>query len=407
MNKKPNVICIHIGARAHYLIPRALQDAGLLHVLITDTWVKQSWLRKLFTKIPQTALKSLAGRYHEAIPKRKVQSFGFRFLVFELKLRLKHTYSWTSTLLRDQKFEILALQKLNNIPDADLVLGISYTSLLCFEYAKQQGMKTVLFQIDPGFEEEERVAKLLQENRSNTTWERAPKSYWENWRKECALSDRIFVNSNWSKIGLVQQGIDAAKIAIIPLPFSVESKHLLFQRHYPTSFTKERPLRCLFLGTLSLRKGIHIVLEAAKQLQNIPIEFIFVGRNELDVSEFDMTNVHYKGIVTREQTDLEYQQADVFLFPTFSDGFGLTQLEAMAWKLPVISTTCCGEVVEQERNGWIMEHIDAATLYLILQRILAEPTVLESYSTRCLERVQDFSLENFTKRLTEVIEIKN
>ena len=39
-------------------------------------------------------------------------------------------------------------------------------------------------------------------------------------------------------------------------------------------------------------------------------------------------------------------EADVFVLPTLSDGFALTQLEAMAHDLPVIATLACGEVVE-------------------------------------------------------------
>lgn len=401
--QKPRVICLHIGARAHYLIPRALQGAGKLHALITDTWLKQSWSRKLFSKIHQTALQSLAGRYHADIPSNKVYSFGLRFLLFEFILRMKYIYSWRSTLLRDQKFEHLALQKMKTIDDAHVVLGISYTSLQCFEYAKQKGMKIVLFQIDPGFDEEELVSALIQQHPSNTTWERAPMSYWEQWRKECALADHIFVNSNWSKKGLVHQGIEASKIGIIPLPFLIESKHIQFQRSYLNCFSKERPLRCLFLGTLSLRKGIHVVLDAAKQLRNLPIEFIFVGRNELNEAELDASNIRYKGIVTREQTDVEYQQADVFLFPTFSDGFGLTQLEAMAWKLPVISTPFCGAVVDDGKNGWIMEHVDATALISILHQIITEPLILQTYSTRCIERVKEFNLKRFTSELDELV----
>jgi glycosyltransferase involved in cell wall biosynthesis len=399
----PKLICIHIGARAHYLLPKALQENGNLCALITDTWIASHWMRKLFSLIPVTALKSLSGRYTSFIPSSAVYSFGIRFLLFELTLRLKHAYGWKSTLLRDQKFEHEALKIVKNIPKGDVLVGISYTSLQCFEYAKQKGMKTVLFQIDPGFEEEELVANLVLANPSATTWQRAPKSYWAQWKKECALADVIFVNSEWSKKAIIKHGVDSDKITVIALPYSIEKKHIEFKKEYPIVFTKERPLRCLFLGTLAVRKGIHLVIEAAKQMQDKPIEFIFVGRNEIVSNEFELPNIQYKGIVTRQETDLEYQQADVFLFPTFSDGFGLTQLEAMAWKIPVISTPFCGAVVDDGKNGWVMQHVDATVLISILQQILTEPLILEKYSTRCIERVHTFSLENFTEKLSEFV----
>ena len=60
----------------------------------------------------------------------------------------------------------------------------------------------------------------------------------------------------------------------------------------------------------------------------------------------DHPQVRWAGTVSREDTARYYRDADVFLFPTYSDGFGLTQLEAQAWKLPIIASVFCGAVVE-------------------------------------------------------------
>lgn len=401
--QNPTVICIHIGARAHYLIPKSLEQKEMLRILITDTWLASGWAKKLFSRIPITPLKSLAGRYSSQIPSARVHSFGSRFLLFELFLRLKYVYSWKLILLRDQKFETEALKKLKGISDPKVILGISYTSLKCFEYAKIKGIKTVLYQMDPGIEEEELVADLIKKYPVETTWQRAPQSYWDQWKRECELSDVIFVNSEWSKKAIVKQGVDETKIKIIALPYTIEKKHIQFKRNYPSIFTKQRPLRCLFLGTLALRKGIHLVIEAAKQMEHLPIEFIFAGRNEIDTSEFASPTITYKGILTRDETDMAYQEADVFLFPTYSDGFGLTQLEAMAWKLPVVSTPFCGEVVEHGKNGWVMEQADSVSIINILKTVLTHPEVLSQYSNQCLDNVQTFSTESFAAALSEIV----
>lgn len=399
----PNVICIHIGARAHYLIPISLEQKGALRALITDSWVASNGIRQLLARMPVTSLKSMAGRHSASIPSAKVHSFGIRFLMLELFLRLTYTYSWKSTLLRDHKFEEEALKKMKGIADAEVVLGFSYTALNCFKYARSKGIKTVLYQMDPGIEEELLVADLIQKSSMVTTWERAPKSYWDQWRKECALADVIFVNSEWSKKAMIKHGIEKSKIEIIALPYSIEKKHLEFKKNHPTTYTKQRPLRCLFLGTLALRKGVHLVIEAAKQMVDCPIEFILVGRNEIDLSEFAVPNIQYRGIVTRDETDMAYQQADVFLFPTFSDGFGLTQLEAMAWQLPVISTEFCGAVVEHGKNGWVMQHPDVISLVTILKAILVDPDVLPQHANQCLDRVRTFSTESFVSALSKII----
>jgi glycosyltransferase involved in cell wall biosynthesis len=400
---KPKVVCVHIGARAHYLIPVALERLGCLQILITDTWIQSKWLRAFLFMMPITSVRSLAGRYATEIPSHHVHSFSWNSVFFELKLRVKHLYNWESTLLRDSFFEHKAVEVIKKCNDADLVLGISYTALEVFKIAKSKGMRTVLFQIDPGLYEENLVAQLIKVSGSISVWERAPQIYWERWKEECVLADSIFVNSQWSKDGLIQYGIPQEKISIIPLPYTIQRKHVVFQRTYPTQFNTARPLRCLFLGTLALRKGIHLLIDAAKALVDCPIEFIFVGRSEIDIENFSLSNIAYKGIVPREAVDAEYQAADLFLFPTISDGFGLTQLEAMAWQLPVVTTSNCGDVVRNDYNGWIIPSESVIDIVHVLKEVLMEPQKIQSRSSNCLGTVQEFSADVFASNLAKLL----
>ena len=55
------IICVHIGARAHYLLPAALASQHKLEAVITDTWVKKAWIRKLLAKFPMRLVKSFSG----------------------------------------------------------------------------------------------------------------------------------------------------------------------------------------------------------------------------------------------------------------------------------------------------------------------------------------------------------
>ena len=67
----------------------------------------------------------------------------------------------------------------------------------------------------------------------------------------------------------------------------------------------------------------------------------------------------------------------------FSDGFGLTQLEAQAWKLPIMTTKFCGDVVMDGRNGWLLSDITASAISTTLRRCLAAPVHLQELSARC------------------------
>lgn len=399
-------VCVHLGARSHYLVPKAMELKGNLAALITDTWVTPSFLRALLLKLPLRVLRSLSSRHTDSIFNRHVTSFSCKFLLVELFLRLAYRQEWKRIIFRNRWFQQLAARKFRKFPVTHTVFGLSYTSLEVFKAAKNNGQRTVLFQVDPGFMEEEIMAQEVRSNSIDfpTSWERAPASFWLDWQRECELADCIMVNSEWSAKNLVAHGVSPHKIKVIALPFGIENKHLSYKKCFPSIFTKSRPLRCLFLGTLTLRKGIHLVLRAAEMLVGYPVEFILVGRSELNQAAFKPRNVTYRGLATRAETDLYYKQADLFLFPTISDGFGLTQLEAMAWQLPVIASTCCGKVVKDQVNGLEMPFFSAEALAESILYLLHNPAQLQALSSNCLPTVKAFNMEKFSEELAALLE---
>ena len=399
-------VCVHIGARAHYLLPKALEKRGKLRWLITDSWIFSSYLRQTLKHSSGFIAKSLAGRFAPDIPSHKVLSFGTSFLLFEMYLRIRYKGVWQQIIARNEYFEKKATQLVKNINEYDSLLGISYTSLAVFKQAKQKSKKTILFQIDPAIEEENIVSEVadLYKNLYPTHWQKAPQKYWLQWKQECELADVILANSDWTKQALTNHGIQEQKIKIIPLPIEVKKENHDFKRRYPASFNTERPLRCLFLGTLTLRKGIHIVLDVARQLEGYPVQFILIGNSELQIDFSQYKNVSYKGVVSREETNRHYQQADVFLFPTLSDGFGLTQLEAMSWKLPVIASKYCGEVVVDGVNGLVLQQNTPEELFNVLLSCLQQPSLLLSLSEQSFTTALNNNVETFADKLVQCLE---
>src|SRR6185436_3949273 len=133
-----------------------------------------------------------------------------------------------------------------------------YAALNIFHWAKAQGWRTVLGQIDPGFQEERLAQQLFEQSGGRLGhWTPAPPDYWQQWREECSLADVVVVNSEWSRRGLLADGVSAAKLRVVPLAFEVEAGGEVtnFRRSYPQKFTTHRPLRVLFLGQINMRKG--------------------------------------------------------------------------------------------------------------------------------------------------------
>lgn len=103
---------------------------------------------------------------------------------------------------------------------------------------------------------------------------------------------------------------------------------------------EERVLRFLYAGQLSLRKGIPFLLEAWKSAGLQSAELDLVGLWQLSENKRAAlpAGVRLWPPCSRESLRERYRASDVFLFPSFFEGFGLVLLEAMACGLPAIAS---------------------------------------------------------------------
>jgi glycosyltransferase involved in cell wall biosynthesis len=345
--------------------------------------------------------------------------------MFETLARTRRLGGWTKIIARNRWFQrkvvsflssqlrkgawlprSFTLSTLNSQP---VLLSYSYTALEPFRYAKAHGWKTLLVQIDPGPEEEAIVAEEAARVRELAAgWQPAPTEYWALWREECELADRIVVNSEWSREALVRRGVPPEKVSVIPLAYEAEGLQdygttRAWQREYPDRFTFERPMRVLFLGLINLRKGIARLLEAARILRDEPVEFWMVGPVETTHASTigNAGRVKWFGPVTRNQATEFYRDADVFILPTLSDGFAITQLEAQAHGLPVIASKFCGEVVEDGLDGIVLEEPTAACIAAVLRACIADPDRLQKLAAASRLR-DEFTIEALAERLQKL-----
>lgn len=402
------IVC-QLGAREHYAFARALSQINYLDTLVTDAWVRPNSLIHL---ISSRFSKPLLGRYHDELDEIQVRDFTPASLPFELKLRLSRGSGWTQNIARNNWFQRYVLsylkekEQVNASDNTTALFSYSYTALKPFSYAKKRGWKTILGQIDAGIVEEQCVARLQAKysQHYSSSWHPAPSSYWQNWKKECHLADYILVNSLWSKNALIEAGIPSFKINIVPLAYQEPTETKVFTRQYPKTFTNERPLKVLFLGQIVLRKGIAAILDSLKYIADKPIEIWLVGPNKLSIptSLCNHPNLRLIGRVPRSQVQKYYKQADVFLFPTHSDGFGLTQLEAQAWNLPIIASRYCGEVIKHKHNGFLLEEITPQRIATVLSMCCLHPQILQEWSSNSYD-MNLFSIEKLSQLLKELM----
>lgn len=403
-------VCCQLGAREHYEIPRALFRADMLGCLLTDAWVPPyCFLAKACGR-----RSKLTDRFDNELHDTRVKACNSSLILFETLARARGLNGWAKILARNRWFQRKIVSFLSRYQpsaiNSQLVLcSYSYTALEPFRHAKARGWKTLLIQIDPGPEEEAIVAEeAARVPELASGWHPAPPEYWASWREECKLADRVVVNSEWSREGLIRGGVPHSKLSIIPLAFEApqitgRESELGGERSYPKRFTAERPMRVLFLGQINLRKGIARLLAAARILRDEPVEFWLVGPMQIANASAigDAGRVKWFGPATREQAAQYYRNADVFILPTLSDGFAITQLEAQAYGLPVIASKFCGTVVESGVDGIILEEPTAACIAAAVRDCIADTDRLQKLAAA--SRVRDrFTIEALAHRLQEL-----
>ncbi|MDB4537630.1 glycosyltransferase family 4 protein [Akkermansiaceae bacterium] len=368
---------------------------------MTDAWVTPE---SLLGKIPGAA--RLQGRWHSDLADAQVLAPTARMLGDELKSKVKNRCGWYATMARNHLFQREGLRLLEKSGawdgEAKTVFSYSYAALEIFREAKRRGWTTVLGQIDPGPRENELVEDLRKEHPEwiESKGATPPEEYWDNWREECALADRIIVNSEWSRSLLIETGIDAEKIEIIPLALDgpMGADGIEKSKIQNSKITIQSPLRVLFLGQAIVRKGIQDLATAAHTLTDLSVQIDVVGPHGI-LPEGLPSNLVFHGSVPRSEVAAWYDQADVFVLPTHSDGFALTQLEAMAHGVPVIATPSCGQVVIDGVNGWLVPPGDSEALADQIRWMLENRDRHPAMREAARKRAAEFTLDRVAEAL--------
>lgn len=260
------------------------------------------------------------------------------------------------------------------------LFAYSYACTSTLAFAADHGLHTVMGQIDGGPHEESIVLEeMARYPQLHERYRPAPKRYWQEWGAQCESARRIVVNSRWAMHCLERAGVPREKMVILPLYYEASVGHAL-PRTFPSRFDVSRPLRVLFLGQLNLRKGAARLFEAIRQMKDAPVEFVVVGPSSVLIPEDVRASkiFHYAGRANRSQVHEYYAAADVFILPTLSDGFALTQLEARAHGLPIIASRNCGEVVSHEHDGLLLDEVTGESITAAIYRFISDPDMLHT-----------------------------
>jgi glycosyltransferase involved in cell wall biosynthesis len=222
---------------------------------------------------------------------------------------------------------------------------------------------------------------------------------------------RIVAVSESTKRDLVQHyGMSPARIDVVYNGIDSSFRPLPAAR--VAAFKAERGLPdrfILFVGTLEPRKNVVRLIESFARLpKGRPPLMLVGGRGWLcdgifaRIEALSLTDeIHVVGYVPAEDLCFWYNAADLFVYPSLYEGFGLPPLEAMACGTPVVASTTSSlpEVVGQA--GLLVDPTDTEALAAAMEQVLTSVEMREKMRVAGLAQAQGFSWQQTARRTVD------
>jgi len=223
--------------------------------------------------------------------------------------------------------------------------------------------------------------------------------------EELRLADRILVASSFTRQTLQECPFPIAPVSVVPYGANED-----VGRREASSCVLDRrgcPLRVLFVGGLSQRKGVADLFEAV-ELLGVHAELTVIGRKPAESCEpLDSALRKHRWIesLPRERILEEMRGHDVLVFPSLFEGFGLVVTEALSQGMPVITTphTCGPDVLTEEEDGFIVPIRDPQAITEKLELLHRDRERLAAMSGAASKKAKTLTWERYRQGVVEAV----
>jgi len=222
--------------------------------------------------------------------------------------------------------------------------------------------------------------------------------------EELQLAQHIFVASNFTKSTLKEYPGKLAPVEVIPYGFPPIAKDRTYSSDYAN-----KPLKLLFVGGLSQRKGIANLFAAVDNIGH-HVELTVVGskKNDECVPLNNALKKHRWIPSLPHQRILELmRENDVLVFPSLFEGFGLVITEAMSQGMPVITTdrTIGPNFIESGNNGWLVEAGSTQALQETIEQILNQRDIIADMGKAAMATAGKRPMEVYSYELAKAVSL--
>jgi len=165
----------------------------------------------------------------------------------------------------------------------------------------------------------------------------------------------------------------------------------------------------IFIGRLQKQKGVHLLIEAFRQLAYRNVELWIIGDGEesssLKRAAGQDSHIHFWGRLNHKDLASYLEKADVLVAPSLCpETFGIVLIEAMAYGIPIIASRIGAftEIIADNENGILIQPGNVDYIRYALEEIIANETLYSEISKNNINKAKEYSLVIHGQKLIEI-----
>lgn len=408
------VLLAHPGQQHSFKVAAALKKTGMLYRYITAIYDKPSSIimRLVHCLVRGNDVSKANNRKCTALKSVDVVTYyTFLSLCVIILSRLKYTQRMAYAL--DRKIADwfgIKVAKYAIKHNVDAVICFSMNETRCFDLLSKRAphIKRIVDCANSPIEYMKYIYDGDMEMTGCFTLKQEVPSFWDEkvLKKQMhgiKKSEYFLAPSQFVKKGLMYCGVNEDNIYVI---------------HYGTNFTPldtpklkktDDMVKFVYVGQVTYRKGLHYLLDVFSRIEreNVLLQVVGAWKSNSDLYEKykDCKNIEFWGNVIHERVKTILCESDVFVFPSLTEGFSLSCMEALSCGLPVICTNNAGanDVIKDGVNGFTYDYEDKEKLKSLLNYMVDNREKLFNMSKHALETAKCNTWDNYSIKLNEVL----
>lgn len=161
----------------------------------------------------------------------------------------------------------------------------------------------------------------------------------------------------------------------------------------------------LFLGRLHKDKGLDLLIRAFKMIEDRDWVLIIAGPDEHGYRQRykNVKNIIFTGLVDGNLKASLYEVSDVFILPSYGEGFSISLLEAMSYKKPLIISKFCYFSDIEKHNAGLVTELNEHEIIQSLHKILDDNNLKNEMRNNSFQLVKKKYDNKFIfKRMTKL-----